>query len=132
MGPVKIEEPKTPRSILDPDRCQHLLEKLFKEGTMGPRQGGILDDSPQVTEGKVAKPESQGYGWLLHWKVAGRISAPPPRPPWGPLLGGPPSSPTLHCALGEGPVPEPQQALYPLPSALTRAHCVLPVPLTAS
>lgn len=49
---------------------------------------------------------------------------------WGPL--GSAFLSTPDCALGEGPVPGSQQALYPLPSVLTGAHCILAVPLTAS
>lgn len=68
-------------------------------------------------KGEAAKPESQGCGWGLHlegvWEDC-RTS----RAVWGP-----PGSPPLHCVLGEGPVPGPQQALYPLPSALTGALC---------
>lgn len=67
-------------------------------------------------------PETQGCGWRLYLE-GGWEDFRTPGAVWGR-----PSSPALHCVLGEGLVPEPQQALYPRPSALTGALCPGRVP----
>lgn len=61
VNPLKIKEPKTPRSILGPGGWKHLLEKLSEKGHGDQDEKEVLDDSPQAARQKLLSL-SQGRG----------------------------------------------------------------------
>ena len=81
----------------------------------------------QGPRGETAKSQSQGCGCTGKWLGGFQDSHPHAR---GPLRAAFFSIPAL-CA-GGGAGSRAPVGLYPLPSALTGAHCVLAAPLTAS